>query len=149
MGAKKIVDEDEVIQWFFEGKTYAWMIETYKEKYNTETTKAMWSTFRRRKKLPRRNVRNAELIPWKVEEEHRYEYPVMMLRAEGRRRAGKKLTETDEKRLTSWKKELRAKGLVVHYDPETPDGWFLIPRTEDDDELIHPPAVATGRKAQD
>ncbi|MCC2278877.1 hypothetical protein LKL35_26115 [Streptomyces sp. ET3-23] len=149
MGAKKIVDEDEVLQWFREGKTYDFMIDYYKKHYNETTTKAMWSTFRRRKKLPRRNVRNADLIPWKVEEQHRYDYPVMMLRAEGRRLAGEKLTPADEKRLASWKADLKAQDLVVHYDPETKDGWFLIPRSEGDHELIHPPEKATGRKPVD
>ncbi|MFF4528197.1 hypothetical protein ACFY1P_02895 [Streptomyces sp. NPDC001407] len=146
MGAKKIVDEDEVLRWFREGKTYDWMIQEYKTKYNTETTRAMWSTFRSRKKLPRRNVRNTDLIPWMVKEEHRYAYPVMMLRAEGRRLAGEELTATDKKRLASWKAELEAEKLVVHYDPDTADGWFLIPRAEGDHELIHPPQKASGRK---
>ncbi|MFI9205305.1 hypothetical protein [Streptomyces sp. NPDC053048] len=150
MGAKKIRDEDEVKQWFRQGKTYDWMIEEYKRKYNETTTRAMWSTFRSRKKLPRRNVRDAELIPWKVKEEHRYEYPVMMLRAEARRLApDANLTKADEKRLASWKAELKELGVVVHYDPETTEGWFYVPRSEGDHELIHPPKKATGRKPRD
>jgi hypothetical protein len=139
MGAKKIVNEDEVMRWFRQGRTYDWMIDYYLREYGIQTTRAMWSAWRSRHNLPRRNVRNTELIPWKVREEHRYAYPVMMLRAEGRRRAGTELTTADETRLASWKKELEERDLVVHYDPDTEDGWFLIPRSEGDDDLIHRP----------
>ncbi|MFG2147368.1 hypothetical protein ACGFRG_24755 [Streptomyces sp. NPDC048696] len=149
MGAKKIVDESEVLRWFEENRTYDWMIETYEKKYGIETTRGMWATFRRRRGLDRRNVRDDELIPWKVNEEHRYAYPVLMLRAEARRKAGKELTPEDTKRLASWKADLKAEDVVVHYDPEHPDGWFYVPRTEGDAELIHPPATKTGNKAQD
>lgn len=150
MGAKKIVDEDEVIEWFHAGETYDWMIAKYLELYSTKTTRGMWSTFRSRKRLPRRNVRNTDLIPWKVKEEHRYEYPVMMLRAEGRRLdPNAELTPEDEARLKSWKAKLKEENVVVHYDPDHPDGWFYVKRQPGDTELIHPPEKATGNKPRD
>ncbi|MFI5942216.1 hypothetical protein ACIBCB_18430 [Streptomyces uncialis] len=139
MGAKKVQNDDEAMKWLRSGVPYDEIIDRYKKQYNLETTRSMWSTYRRRKKIPARNVRNTDLIPWKVREEHRYEYPVMMLRAEGRRLAGKELTKDDEKRLASWRAELARKDLVVHYDPDTESGWFYVPRSEGDDELIHPP----------
>ncbi|WP_432006292.1 hypothetical protein [Streptomyces parvus] len=143
MGKRKIVDEGEVIRWFEEGKTYAWMIEKYQEKYGIKTVPSMWGNFRARRGLERRIVRDDDLIPWLVKEEHRWMYPLGMLRAEARRRAGKKLTEMDEGRLASWLEMLKEENAVVHYDPDTEDGFHYIPRQEGDDDIIHRPREKT------
>ncbi|WP_420312536.1 hypothetical protein ACOB87_37875 [Streptomyces sp. YS-B37] len=143
MGARKIQNEQEVVRWFEEGRTYAWMIEEYKRKYGIDTVPSMWGNFRRRRGLDRRIVRDDELIPWFVKEEHRWAYPILMLRAEARRRAGKELTETDSARLASWMKMLKEEGAVVHYDPDTEEGFFYVPRQEGDDDLIHSPTEKT------
>jgi hypothetical protein len=143
MGKRKIQDEQEVIRWFEEGRTYAWMIDEYKRKYDIETVPSMWGNFRRRRGLDRRIVRDDELIPWFVKEEHRWAYPLSMLRAEARRRAGKELTETDEGRLANWLEMLKEEKAVVHYDPDTEEGFFYVPRQEGDDDLIHNPKQKT------
>ncbi|GAA0967362.1 hypothetical protein [Actinocorallia libanotica] len=146
MGARKIQDESEVIRWFEEGRTYQWMVEEYKRKYNIETVPSLWSNFRRRRGLERRIVRDDELIPWEVKEEHRWLYPIAMLRAEGRRRAGKELKENESTRLASWKKMLEEEGVVVHYDPETEDGFFYVPRTPEDNDIIRKPKQKTTKR---
>ncbi|AFO10894.1 immunity repressor [Streptomyces phage phiELB20] len=143
MGKRKIVDETEVIRWFEEGRTYAWMIAEYKRKYGIDTVPSMWGNFRRRRGLDRRIVRDDDLIPWFVKEEHRWAYPLAMLRAEARRRAGKELTETDTSRLASWLDMLKDENAVVHYDPETDEGFFYIPRQPEDDDIIHRPDEKT------
>ncbi|WP_436739913.1 hypothetical protein [Streptomyces sp. BBFR102] len=139
MGKRKIQDESEVVRWFEEGRTYAWMIAEYKRKYNIDTVPSMWGNFRRRRGLDRRIVRDDELIPWFVKEEHRWAYPLAMLRAEARRRAGKELTETDTSRLGNWLEMLEEENAVVHYDPDTDEGFFYIPREPEDDDLIRRP----------
>ncbi|MFI1655606.1 hypothetical protein ACH4ZU_11965 [Streptomyces sp. NPDC020472] len=149
MPPRKIQDEQEVIRWFEEGRTYTWMQETYRTKYNIETTIPMWAAFRRRKGLDRRNLRDDELIPWKVEDEHRHLYPLMMLRIEARVRAGREESEHNLKRLASWKEKLKNRGLVVHYDPETEAGFFYVPHEESDTDLIREPSQKTGNKARD
>lgn len=151
MGARKIVDEGEVIRWFEEGRTYAWMIEEYRRKYNIETVPSMWGNFRRRRGLQRRITRNDELIPWAVKPEHRWLYPIAMLRAEARRRekGEEALSELEKLRLPSWKKMLEEEGAVVHYDPDTDEGFFYIPRQEGDDDLIHKPKKITKLKSAD
>ncbi|WP_405436563.1 hypothetical protein OG373_06340 [Streptomyces avidinii] len=143
MGRRKIQDESEVIRWFEEGRTYQWMIEEYRRKYDIETVVSMWGNFRRRRGLDRRIVRNDDLIPWFVKEEHRWAYPLAMLRAEGRRRAGKELTETDESRLASWLGMLKKKGSVVHYDPDTEEGFSYVPRQAGDNDMIRRPDTKT------
>ncbi|APC43272.1 hypothetical protein Joe_32 [Streptomyces phage Joe] len=151
MGARKIVDEGEVIRWFEEGRTYAWMIEEYRRKYNIETVPSMWGNFRRRRGLQRRITRNDELIPWAVKPEHRWLYPIGMLRVEARRRekGEEALSELEATRLASWKKMLTEENAVVHYDPETEEGFFYIPRQEGDDDLVHKPKKSSRLKAAD
>ena len=143
MGKRKIQDEQEVIRWFQEGRTYEWMTEQYEKKYGIKTVASMWGNFRRRRGLDRRIVRDDDLIPWFVKEEHRWAYPLAMLRAEARRRAGKELTEVDKGRLDSWLAMLKEENAVVHYDPDTEEGFFYVPRREEDDDLIHRPKRKT------
>jgi hypothetical protein len=150
MAASKIVDEQEVIRWFKEGKTYQEMQDLYLKKYNIETVPSMWGNFRRRRGLHRRITRNDELIPWHVKAEHRWAYPVAMLRAEARRRAGFDLNPETQGRLNSWLKTLEDENLVVHYDPDTDDGFFYLHREDGDDDIIRRPRQKTTlRKAAD
>lgn len=150
MPASKIVDEQEVIRWFEEGRTYAWMIEEYRRKYNIETVSSMWGNFRRRRGLQRRIVRNDTLIPWAVNEEHRWAYAVQMLRSEARRREGKELREIEWLRLEPWLRGLEEDNVVIHYDPDTKEGFFRVPREAGDEDIIRrPKSGLTQRKAAD
>jgi hypothetical protein len=144
MPAPKIQDETEVKRWFEEGRTYAWMQAEYRRKYNIDTTLSMWGNFRRKHGLARRIQRDDELIPWAVQREHRWRYPVMMLRQEARRRAGFELTPEQIAKLDAWKRGLADQGAVVHYEPDTEDGWFYVPaRPGIDTDLIRVPSKAT------
>jgi len=149
MPASKIVNESEVIRWFEEGRTYQWMIDEYKRKYNIDTVASMWGNFRRRRGLDPRIVRDTELIPWEVKPEHRWKYPLAMLRLEARVRAKAKLTKDEQGRLASWKEMLEEENAVVHYDPDTEDGFFYVPRTEGDRDFIHPPAASAKLRSRD
>ena len=142
--ATKIQDLNEARRWLQEGKTYAWIVEEYKRKYNIETALSTWSMLRRREGIPRRIVRDEELMPWAVKKEHRYSNPAAMLRAEARRRAGQPLSPKIEKALDSWLATLQHENAVVHYDPER--GWLYVPRREGiDTDLVRVPRRATGR----
>ncbi|MDO5495450.1 MAG: hypothetical protein Q4G64_07040, partial [bacterium] len=84
--------------------------------------------------------RRPELIPWMVKEEHRLAYPVAMLRVEDRRRRGEIVRTTDLERLDAWKARLKDDGLVVHYDPDTAGGFWLVPKREGiDEDMIRVP----------
>lgn len=144
MPASKIVDEAEVIRWFEEGRTYEWMAQQYREKYNIDTVPSMWGNFRRRRGLTRRIVRDDDLIPWAVKDEHRYTYPVSMLRIVARQRAGSELTESDASRLASWLRTREQEDTVVHYDPDTEEGfWYVKRRPGVDKDLIREPERKT------
>jgi hypothetical protein len=151
MGARKIVDESEVIRWFEDGWTYAEMADEYRRKYNIETVPSMWGNFRRRKGLDRRIERNDDLIPWAVERDHRWAYPLMMLRTEGRRRAGLEVAESMTGRLDRWLEQMTKDDTVIHYDPETEEGFFYVPRRKgvDMDLIRVPERKTTQRKNAD
>lgn len=152
MGASKVQNEQEIQRWFEEGKTYAWMAEEYGRKYNIQIAPTAFANLRRRRGWDRRITRDDELIPWAVKDEHRWAYPVVMLRVEARRRAGRPLREQDAVRIDPWKAELVQRGVVVHYDPETEDGFFYVPaRPGVDLDLIREPdaRAARGNRAAD
>jgi len=140
MPAKTLVqDEQEAIRWLSEGHDYKWMVAKYLEKYNIQTSVSMWASFRARRGLDRKISRDEDLIPWKVKKEHRWAYPVVMLRFEARIREGREISDIDRSRLESWKKMLAADNLVVHYVPDTDDGFFYVPREAEDKDLIRAP----------
>lgn len=147
MGASKIVDEGEVIRWMKEGKTYSWMVEEYQRKYNIETVPSLWSNFRARRGLPRRITRDDDLIPWHVQPQHRWAYPLAMLRAEARRRSGRELRPIDQQRVDGWLRGMDEKNVVLHYDPELPEGFFYVPREKTDTDIIRQPPRKTTLRA--
>lgn len=149
MPASKIQNEDEVKRWFTEGKSYTEMCDLYRTKYNIETVPSLWGNFRRRHGLPRRFARNDNLIPWAVAKDHAYAYPLAMLRIEGRVREGMSIRDTDRARLESWKAEREEQGTVVHYDPETEQGFFYVPAEPGDDLIRQPRQKTTQRRNAD
>lgn len=84
--------------------------------------------------------RYEDLLPWTVAVEHRQHIDARMLRLEGRRRAGQRLSESEARWLQQWKDDLERVGGVVHYERDTDEGFFWIPREkEHGDELIARP----------
>lgn len=147
MGATKIVSEQEVLKWFDEGRTYAWMVEQYRVKYNLEVGQSMFGNFRKRRGLDRRIVRDDKLIPWEVKPEHRYAWPINMLRIEARRRAGGQLTERERENVDGWIRRMKRDGAVLHYEPDTEQGWFdVAPRPGIDTDLIRVPDRPTTKQ---
>ena len=145
MRPTKIRDEQEVIRWIDEGRTYAWMAQQYLEKYGIEVAPTTFSNFRQRMGMEPRKVWNDELVPWYVEEHHRHTHPVMMLRAEARRRAGKPIA--DASRLDSWLASRKQEDTVVHYDPDTEQGFFYVLRRPGvDTDLIRVPDPSVRRR---
>ncbi len=63
----------------------------------------------------------------------------MMLDIEVRLRAGAEVRDIDRKRHASWLSDVLEYNAVVLYDPDTPDGFYLVPRVAGDDDLIRLP----------
>lgn len=138
-----------MIRWHEEGRTYAWMVE-YARKYNLVVGASMFSNFRTRRGLTRRITRDDDLIPWLVTREHRWAYPLQMLRALARQREGKALRPVEARKLASWLGTLNRQRTVVEYVPEAHDGFRYVPRRPSDDDVIRRPnRKTTTRRAAD
>ncbi len=73
------------------------------------------------------------LLPWlHVKPEHQHGYHPTMLRMEARRGAGQGPGAVGKLLLSAWLRELRELNAVVLYDPDTPDGFYLVPRLAQD-----------------
>lgn len=150
MPASKIVNETEVLRWFRQGKTHQEMADLYREKYDLEVGRTMFANFARRRGLERRQTRDDKLIPWEVRLEHRYAHPILMLRAEARRRAGHELTPRQAHAVDAFIRGLKEDGAVVHYEPDTEQGWFRVsPRKGIDKDLIREPDKSTTKMRHD
>lgn len=100
------------------------------------------SNWRRRAGLPPLRETYPELLPWAVAPEHQNLYVPRMLRLEARTRKGEALPEREATRLAAWKQRLEEEDAVVHYDRETDQGWWLVPRRAGiDEDLVRDPAV--------
>ena len=138
-------DESEVTRWIEEGKTYRWMADEYLRKYNIQVSPTMFSEFRATRGLERRIVRDTELIPWAVQEHHRWDSILANLRTEARIRAGMDPADLSYALRIRWeafRRELEETNTVVYYDPQTEQGFFLVPREPGDTDIIRRP---TGR----
>lgn len=94
--------------------------------------------------------RHDDLLPWVVREEHRGKYAAKMLRLEGQRRSGSaRLAAQWERKLDAWLKKLEQDDTVVHYEPETEQGFWYVRRRYDtagnkiDTDLIRDPKIKT------
>ena len=75
-----------------------------------------------------------------MERIHRWGRPLANLRAEARRRDGRPISPEEEVALENFKAMLFEQDLVVHYEPETEQGWWLVPRRHGIDfDLIREP----------
>ena len=83
-----------------------------------------------------------DLLPWQLRPEHAMHTEARLLRLEARRRRGKSLSDTELKWLTNWLGYLRDANAVVTYNPDSEQGFFLVPRKDSDTDVIRRPEVA-------
>src|SRR5690606_17474538 len=126
------------------------MVQQYLEKYGLEVSLSMFSQYRRRRALPRRLPRHTKLLPWRIRSEHLRRFDAVMLRAEAKVRAGRTIPERERRKLERWKARLAEAGAVVHYDPDTEQGFFWVPRRPGIDlDLIREPEPHARRTPAD
>lgn len=81
----------------------------------------------------------AELLPWKLRPEHRQLHAAKMLRAQSRLDRGETITRIQQRQLDTWKAGLEADNACIHYDPDTEQGFWRVPRRPGIDGLIREP----------
>lgn len=111
------------------GKTHAqiaeWIFETTGQRVSRSTVSA---ALHRAGKTNR--VRYDKHLPWQVRNEHANLYHAIMLRLVAREELGEQLSEMNAKRLANWKRSMTADNAVIHYDPDTHQGWFRLRRRD-------------------
>lgn len=128
-GKTKLRDEAEFRRWWDEGREYKWIVQQYKQKYNEDTTPSMFSNWRAKLGLQARAARrNLSLIPWNVQDRHDFRREMKYLRLEARVRAGLDIGSRDAVLLKSWVDTLKRHNIVVHYEPDTEEGFFYVAR---------------------
>lgn len=135
-----IESEQEVVQWYMDGKSFRWMTEEHEREYGRKPSVAAFQSVVRRRGLPPRSLRDNPLTPWKVRREHQRKWTHTLLRNENRRRHGLPVNESDLIELERWKIGLEKAGAVVEYRRDTEEGYFLVPRRDGvDTDLIRKP----------
>lgn len=134
--------KDELISMVRRGMTQQEIVNETFDRTGVKVTRAAVSAALSRAGVQPQRPRYESLIPWKVKVAHGNNYALRMLRAEARRREGQELSEAEERRLASWKKLLKLNHAVVHYDPDTEQGFYYVdPRPQDKDLIRVPDSV--------
>lgn len=165
MPARKLPDDETIVKWHLSGITFQEMANRWNPvligRGEDPVGSAAFNMKCFRLGLPARNMRHDDLIPWTpIRREHNDLYIVCMLRKESARRAGvprfdpshPNCDETDLQRLNSWIQGLKegnnGKGVVVHYDPDTLEGWWYVNRRKSDKDIIRMPTASRRTKRQ-
>lgn len=147
MGKRLVQDEQEAVRMMEDGSGPTDMVRFYKSKYDLETSVSMWNNFRRRHGIDGQLVWDPEVIPWKVEDEHSHKYEAIRLRQYARRKAGKSFYEKVPGELDAFVRGLEKDDAVVHYDPDTDDGFHIVPRRPGiDTGIVRVPEKVTRRQ---
>ena len=144
MANHRIPNEDEAVRWIKDGRTYTWIQSEIQRKYEVRIALSTLSDLRHRSGIPRRIQRDVDLIPWAIAKEHRHLYPVQMLRALSRRRAGEPNPARMNEKLDAWLRDREREGTVVHY--ELPGGWRYVKRRKADKDVIRIPVQPTTQR---
>lgn len=142
----KLIPDNEVEQLIRQGKTDREIVEYLENNQGLVVTEGALRVWRYRRGLEPRRARYNDLIPWRVKLNHTHLYVPKLLRFEARRRQGLELNPRDAARLEKFKQNLAeafdGRGGVVHYDPETDQGWWIVERRPGvDTDIIRNPDV--------
>ena len=138
---RKIQNVAQFIRWYNEGLSYTEMADRWMKENDDVITPTAFSNLRIRLGLgPRLATRDRDLIPWDVREQHLVLLPMRMFHAKTRRDRRLPVNPDQLQRLLEWEKLLKEQNLVVHYEPNTDQGFFYVPAREGiDNGLIREP----------
>lgn len=153
MVARKLMDDHELAQLLREGHTHAEIAEINRERTGQPVSPRSVSVkaveLADRGMVPHRLDRHKDLIPWTIRASHRDRGIRRSLLMEARQRKEKKLSEDDRSQLESLKAEMKMPGetantsditdWVIHYEPRSEAGFWLVPRRPEDEDMIRVP----------
>ena len=125
----KILPDHLVQRLLREGKSYGEVVRYLEEHENIVVTRQAISAWRKRRGDDM-SFLSPQAMPWKLRDEHRQLEPAKVIRWHARVERGDALTPADQRRYDRAMAHLREHDAVIHYDPDTEQGWFLVPRRE-------------------
>lgn len=136
-----VPDSNQMRRYLERGLSQAGIVEQYEEDTGIRVSRSAIAMAIGRYGLhsSRERPRYADTMPWKLLPEHRDHNDARMLRLEGRRRMGGSLTEKELRILEAWLDLLKERGAVITYEPKTRKGFFWVPKTGEDDDIVRRP----------
>lgn len=123
-----------------------WRLSEIADEYGVGTT-AVWHALERAGFTESRAMVK-EILPWKIEPEHKSTAIMQRFRSILKQRNDAGLGEKEEELLTAWLRDLEESDLVVNYHPEAPPnsasrkgGFYYVPRKPDDKWIIREPVT--------
>lgn len=123
----KIIPDNLVERLTREGKSDGEIVAYLRDHEHITVTRQGISAWRRRRGDQKR-VMPPRAIPWKLRQEHLQTEPARVIRWHARVTRGETLSDGDRLRYEKAIKHLEEHDLVFHYDRDTEQGWFLVPR---------------------
>lgn len=141
-GRRKMPSDSILEKWVEEGLDHEQIQQRIKDEFQEEVALSTVSGHLSRIGLTDR-VKYDDYIPWpRISVDHNHAYQLSMLRIAARLDRGLLVRDVDRRRFEKWAAELREQGLVVHYEYDSPDGFYYVAAREGvDDGLIRKPNV--------
>lgn len=127
MPAKRKMPSDSILErWVEEGLNHEQIQERIRREMGEEVALSSVSGHLSRIGLTNR-VRYDDFIPWgRISVDHNHAFQLTMLRIGARLEAGKEVRPVDLKRYQNWVAQLKEAGAVVHYEYDSPDGFYYV-----------------------
>lgn len=141
-GRRKMPSDSILEKWVEEGLDHEQIQQRIKDEFQEEVALSTVSGHLSRIGLTDR-VKYDDYIPWpRISVDHNHAYQLSMLRIAARLDRGLLVRDVDRRRFEKWAAELRERGVVVHYEYDSPDGFYYVAAREGvDDGLIRKPNV--------
>ena len=146
-GRKKTPDRSTLLAWIEEGLTAQQMADRHIDLTGEYIARSTIQRELTRHREPREYL-HQDTIPWQLQDKdvgynYSNRYPAMMLRALGKRLQGRRLSDAEEQKLTTWLQARSDAQDVVAFDPSV--GLFYVPRlpTDDPNSFVRLSAIAT------
>ncbi len=129
MPAKRKMPSDSILErWVDEGLDHHQIQERIKRETGEDVALSSVSGHLSRIGLTNR-VRYDEFIPWgRISVDHNHAFQLTMLRIGARLEAGKEVRPVDLNRYQNWVAHMQEAGAVVHYEYDSPEGFYYVAR---------------------
>lgn len=127
MPAKRKMPSDSILErWVEEGLDHHQIKDRILRETGEEVALSSISGHLSRVGLTNR-VRYEEYIPWgRISVDHNHAYQLVMLRIGARIGEGKEVRPVDRTRFENWAAQLKEAGVVVHYQYNSPEGFYYV-----------------------